>query len=1252
MSQFIGDVLEKAGRITTVLALVAVGMVTSAAVGPRAQAQIAVDAVSTAINITGNGDKTFSHTTSGNYRLMLVGVSIHGTGIVSSVTYNGVSLTNVGVQANGSSARTEIWRLVAPATGTHNVVVTFASMTEDASLGIITFTGVHQTTPLGTFASTSGSSTSASVNVSSATGELVFDHIAVINATVTVGSGQVQRWNVMGSEARAAGSTEPGATTTTMSWSRGTSGPWSIGAVSIKPVFTDITSSASLAGISNTYGVAWGDYNNDGYPDLYVSVANALYRNDGDGTFSAGPALTGNGRATHWADYDNDGNLDFFATSDAQLSLNNGNNTFTLQNNATIGITFISNLGDVSWLDYDNDGDLDIFAHNGTTSGNYIYSNDGDGTFTTLQPTGLNATSGNGEVTGVADYDGDGDTDILFRIGSTVRLYRNNGDNTFTEVVSFGISDDGGGYNGMAWGDYDHDGDLDLFVAHANSANQLFRNNGNSTFTDIAASVGLNDAASNYGAVWADYDLDGDLDLFVGGSASNSKLFLNTQDDTDYLKVKVTGEGAGFSAKDGTGARVELYNSSGTTLHAVRELFGAEGFGSHSQRIQHFGLASAWGDGSGTYTVKVIFPSGTTVTRSNVVPTSESIVIGSTTLNNTIEITEVDTTAPAAPVVTAPASPTNDTTPVISGTASEDGGTITLTSDIDGVLAPTATVTGGTWSIQLTSVLSVATHSITATHTDAAGNTSPVSGAVTLVVNNPPAAVASDVQSGTTTFTSVSTDVTIASVDLTKSFLVFSYTVDDEGPSQFLVRGDLTSSTNIHFERAGATGSPIVTIAWYVAEFTSGVTVQRGNDPNNTETVNIPITAVDLSESFPLISWQNTGSTWGDDDGPRARLTSSTNLELDAVRVISGNVNWQVIEYDGAVVQRGQHTLGTADVSATVAIAAVDLAKSFVIVSNTNGASGFPDDLGIQAEFSATNQLTFTRGSTGPLLEINWVVVEFTDAESVQSGSATFGAGATVSNIPITSVDLSKSIAFLSQHQRGGQGNVATPDNPGHVWFAADLTCSTTNLQLTRALGSSGSTAEVEWFVVEFSGSSDTTSPTAPVVTAPASPTNDTTPVISGTASEDGGTITLTSDLDGVLAPTTTVAAGAWSITLTTVLSEGTHSITATHTDAAGNTSSVSGAVTLVVDTTAPTAPVVTAPSSPTNDTTPVISGTASEDGGTITLTSDLDGVLAPTTTVAGGAWSITLTTVLTEGTHALTATHTDAAGNVSAASG
>ena len=458
--------------------------------------------------------------------------------------------------------------------------------------------------------------------------------------------------------------------------------------------FTDVTSSAGLSSINNTYGAGWGDYNNDGYPDLYVSGANALYKNDGDGTFSAGPSLTGAGGAAHWGDYDNDGYLDFLSSSGIIVSLNNSGISFTQQNNATIGITFVNNIKGVQWLDYDNDGDLDFFGNNGTSNGNRIYSNDGDGTFTTLTPTGINSVAGNGEVTGVADYDGDGDTDIIFRISSTVRILKNNGDNTFSLAYSFTVTDDGGGYNGMAWGDFDNDGDLDLYmggngavnelqrndgsdtftnitssagvagsndntkgvawgdydldgdldlyVGHSDNNNQLFRNNGDNTFTDVASTYGLDDASATYSTVWADYDLDGDLDLFVGNSSSVSKLFRNdiVSSPTAHLKVKATGKGASNAPKDGTGAVVELWNSTATTRHAVRELFGGKGNESHSPRYAHFGLASGWGGGSGTYTVKVKYTSGLTETLSNVTPTSSSITIGSTTLSNTVHIAE------------------------------------------------------------------------------------------------------------------------------------------------------------------------------------------------------------------------------------------------------------------------------------------------------------------------------------------------------------------------------------------------------------------------------------------------------------------------------------------------------------------------------------------------------------------------------------------------------------------------------------
>ncbi|OGO31545.1 MAG: hypothetical protein A2Z29_10745 [Chloroflexi bacterium RBG_16_56_11] len=205
---------------------------------------IQIDAVS-----TGTDDDvtqlTVPHNTgSGNNRLMLISTYAKGGTLynVSSVTYNGQPAQYVGRDSNGGNGIiTEIWKLVAPTSGTYNVVVTWAGEHNyGCVVGVITFTGVNQTTPLGTAVTANGDSQLATVNVSSSTDELVFDATGQDNKDVTSdmtpGANQTQQWQVLSpSYAKGAASTEAGAATVTMSWSWTTDTEWAIVAVPVKP---------------------------------------------------------------------------------------------------------------------------------------------------------------------------------------------------------------------------------------------------------------------------------------------------------------------------------------------------------------------------------------------------------------------------------------------------------------------------------------------------------------------------------------------------------------------------------------------------------------------------------------------------------------------------------------------------------------------------------------------------------------------------------------------------------------------------------------------------------------------------------------------------------------------------------------------------------------------------------------------------------------------------------------------------------
>ncbi|MDW8270403.1 MAG: hypothetical protein RMN24_14680, partial [Anaerolineae bacterium] len=209
---------------------------------------IAVDAVS--MGTTANSTSfTLNHTTgAGPNRLMLVGVSINrqtGTSNdqVTGMTYAGRPLTLVGAvnDTNSTEARVEIWALLDPPIGVAPLVVTFNRANADgAVVGVITFTGVNQTTPYGPFVANHGNGTNLSLVVPSAPGELVFDTAMLRSQALnSAGAGQTQHWRTFfNNRVGAGGSTKPGAATVTMSWTGASAADWALAALALKPATT------------------------------------------------------------------------------------------------------------------------------------------------------------------------------------------------------------------------------------------------------------------------------------------------------------------------------------------------------------------------------------------------------------------------------------------------------------------------------------------------------------------------------------------------------------------------------------------------------------------------------------------------------------------------------------------------------------------------------------------------------------------------------------------------------------------------------------------------------------------------------------------------------------------------------------------------------------------------------------------------------------------------------------------------------
>ncbi len=331
------------------------------------------------------------------------------------------------------------------------------------------------------------------------------------------------------------------------------------------------------------------------------------------------------------------------------------------------------------------------------------------------------------------------------------------------------------------------------------------------------------------------------------------------------------------------------------------------------------------------------------------------------------------------------------------------------------------------------------------------------------------AASINNVQTGEVTFSAATQNVTITSVDLTRSILIFSERANSASPETGAVRGQLTSATNIQFNKGSATGS--VTVRWYVAEFISGVSVQRGSTTLSATTVNQTISSVSLSESFVIVSKSTTGTSFDNNDFERARLTSSTNLELSTNAGSGGTADWQVVTFTGASVQRNILTLASASTSVTAAITSVDLSRSFLLYSYSS-PTGTVNNIGqkqVRGRISSATQLEFTRDNTGVDLSIAWEVIQLPVGDQVQSNIASIASATSQSDVTISTVDLSRAIAFSGNQSMYGQswGRTAysSADNPGRASYTHQL-LNTTTLRLNRAV--TGTASSVSYFVVNF----------------------------------------------------------------------------------------------------------------------------------------------------------------------------------------
>ena len=404
-------------------------------------------------------------------------------------------------------------------------------------------------------------------------------------------------------------------------------------------------SNPEFAPTAMEHGGIWGDYDNDGDLDRFNSLtANQpggvrLERNDGGGTFTlqSFPPLEDDGvppeppRSLHrsnaacWTDLDKDGYLDLYiggfdyGTLNAppdMVARNEGNGTFSIAWSEMYYQVF---LGDylyrpargVTSCDFDRDFDQDVYVANYHLQPNFLWINEtSSGSIVLTNDASDRGVAGAAHSIGPAwgDFDNDGYFDLFVANFAhsgqeQSHFYENSGppDYTFTDKTGTGLAYQESIAN-PALGDYDNDGDLDLFLTTVYPGDRavLYSNNGNWTFSNVTASVGLDHIHETEQQAWADFDDDGDLDLVTDG-----KIYVNDGNSNHWLKLKLRGGSNVNRAAIGTQVEITLPGD----YKVARQVEGGMAeFNNQNDLTLHFGL----GANSGNVTMTVRWPNGST----------------------------------------------------------------------------------------------------------------------------------------------------------------------------------------------------------------------------------------------------------------------------------------------------------------------------------------------------------------------------------------------------------------------------------------------------------------------------------------------------------------------------------------------------------------------------------------------------------------------------------------------------------------